>query len=290
MPASNAYADQLIVISKNLNSYQQVAQSIAENLQAPSRIITLAEFKQKKLDFTGFQHFVTVGSKAADLLFTAIPAKKPLYVSFIPRQTFNTLLKKHAGHKRIKLRKVTAIYIDQPYKRKMALAHLIIPHAKTIATALGPTSQNDLKLLEDAASKEGFKLNYEMLQEADNPIHKLQPLIKNSDIFLALPDRSVFNRTTAKWILYISFRQRIPLIGFSKKYVDAGAIAAVYSTPEQVGKHTAEVIKSTKKSDRLPPPKYPKYFSVTTNTAAAHSLRMSIPSEKVLAEKLQGAE
>lgn len=285
-----ASADQLIVLSRQLDSYLQVAKAISEELEHPTRVVTLEELAQNQYDTSGYLHVVAIGSKAADSLFENIPADQPLYVSFIPRQTYRSLLVKYANHARIKKKKVTAIYLDQPYERQFGLARLIAPHAKTIATALGPNSQNDLELLEKAARSKKLNLIYEKLQETDNPIHKLQPLIRESDIFLSLPDRSVFNRTTAKWVLYISFRQRIPLIGFSKKYVDAGALAAVHSTPEQIGRQTGETIQASIDKQRLPMPEYPKYFSVATNENAAQSLRIQIPSERELIRLLQESE
>lgn len=284
------HADQLIVLSRQLDSYLQVAKTISAELENPSRIVTLAELEQIQYDTSGYQQVIAIGSKAADHLFDKMPESQPLYVSFIPRQTYRKLLIKYANHQRIKFKKVTAVYLDQPYERQIALARLIAPRAKSIATALGPNSQNDLELLKKAAVSEQLELRYEKLEETDNPIHKLQPLIRNSDIFLSLPDRSVFNRTTAKWVLYISFRQRIPLIGFSKKYVDAGALAAVHSTPEQIGRHTGELIRGSLGKKRLPAPQHPKYFSVATNDNAAQSLRIKIPTSRELESKLQELE
>ena len=283
-----AYADNLIVISREADSYNQVANSINQALNTNYKIITLKELDENSYNIKSYQQIIAVGSRAADQLVSLAPADTPLYVSFIPRQTYSQLLLKYADHQRIKTKKITAIYLDQPYYRQLALAKLITPTAKSIATALGPHSSNDRKLLQKAAKRQGLELKSVTLAETDNPIHKLQPLIKSADIFLSLPDKSVFNRTTAKWILYISFRQRIPLIAFSKKYVEAGALAAVYSTPEDVGKQTAEALKYYAMRSRLPDPTYSEFFDVSTNKAAANSLRIAIPPEEKLVEQLRG--
>lgn len=283
-------ADNLIVLSRQLSSYLQVAQSLSDNLESPSRIVTLNEFEAQSFDSKGYRNIIAVGSKAGDSLFHKTPNDQKLYISFLPRQTYKKILQKYADHPRTKKRNVTAVYLDQPYQRQLALARLLAPKAKTIATALGPNSQNDLGILKEAARQQGLTLKYETLQESDNPIHKLQPLIRGTDLFLSLPDKSVFNRTTAKWVLYISFRQRIPLIGFSKKYVEAGALAAVHSTPAQIGRHTAELVEQYSHSPTLPAAQYPKYFSVSTNETAARSLRLNIPSASKLNKMLRGQE
>jgi len=286
----SALADCLIVLSRASDSYQQTATALAAHLKTPYKITTIDALTAENFNTNGYQQIVAVGSHAGDLLFDNIPQHKNLFISFLPRQTYEALLQKYEGHTRIRAGKVTAVFLDQPYNRQLALARLIAPEAKVIATALGPNSQKDLALLNEAATAQGFTLNHTTLKETDNPIHKLQPLIREADIFLALPDKSVFTRTTAKWILYISFRQRIPLLGFSKKYVEAGALAAVHSTPEDIGQQTAELVNRFLHNQTLPAASYPTYFSVTTNDTAANSLRLDIPSPQRLTQELMELE
>lgn len=282
-------ADTLIVLSSDLSSYREVASSLSSHIDTPSKTILLGEYTPDSSS-SSFQEVVAVGSKAAAYLFVELPEHQKLYATFLPRQTYQALLEKHKAHPRTKLRNISAVYLDQPYTRQLSLARLISPEATNVATALGPNSQKDLGLLTAAAKKNNFTLLYETLNESDSPIQKLQPLIRNANIFLTLPDKSVFNRTTAKWILYISFRQKIPLIGFSKKYVDAGALAAVFSTPKQIGQQTAELIKKTELKKALPKAEHPKYFSIATNPKAAKALNINIPSSDSLTQKLRELE
>lgn len=284
------FADNLVVLSRSSDSYQKVADSIQANTSSHTKVVTLQDLEDNNFNTEDFQHIVAVGSRAADRLYNRIKPSQKLYASFLPRLTYQALLARKKDQTRIQNGAITAVYLDQPYTRQLRLARLVAPNAKTVATALGPNSKNDLPLLETAAQQEQLQLSSTVLQESDNPIHKLQPLIRNADLFLSLPDKSVFNRTTAKWILYISFRQRIPLIGFSQKYVEAGALTAVYSTPEQIGKQTAEIIQQAISGSRLPEAQYPKYFSVVTNKKAANSLNIKIPSEDALTQQLMELE
>jgi len=284
------FADSLIVLSRHSDSYQKVADSIQANISSHTKVVTLQDLEDKNFNTEGFEHIVAVGSRAADRLYNRIKPSQKLYASFLPRLTYQALIARKKDQTRTQIGTITAVYLDQPYTRQLRLAKLIAPDARTIATALGPNSKNDLSLLEAAAKQQNLELSSTVLQESDNPIHKLQPLIRNADLFLSLPDKSVFNRTTAKWILYISFRQRIPLIGFSQKYVEAGALTAVYSTPEQIGKQTAEIIQQAITGSRLPEAQHPKYFSVITNKKAANSLNIKVPSEDALIQQLMELE
>lgn len=287
--ASWVKADTLIVLSSDLPAYREVASAISSNSNTPTKKILLQEYSSQSSD-EEFQSVVAIGSKAALELLEKAPEQQKLYATFLPRQTYQALLERNKQHPRIKRGAMTAVYLDQPYTRQLSLARLIVPDAKNIATALGPNSQKDLGLLTEAAKQFNFSLLYETLGDSDSPIQKLQPLIRDADAFLTLPDKSVFNRTTAKWILYISFRQKIPLIGFSRKYVDAGALAAVFSTPEQIGRQTAELIENTILNKRLPKAEHPRYFSVATNPKAAAALRIKLPPGDVLTQQLQELE
>lgn len=282
-------AETLVVLSSDLPAYREVASAISSKINTPTKTVLLQEYSSQSSN-KGFQSVVAIGSKAALTLLEKTPEHQNLYATFLPRQTYQALLEKNKQHPRIKRGAITAVYLDQPYTRQLSLARLIVPKAKNIATALGPNSQKDLGLLTKAAKQFNFSLLYETLGDSDSPIQKLQPLIRDADAFLTLPDKSVFNRTTAKWILYISFRQKIPLIGFSRKYVDAGALAAVFSTPEQIGRQTAELIESTTLNKRLPKAEHPRYFSVATNPKAAKALRIKLPAGDVLAQQLQELE
>ena len=277
-----AFADNLIVLSRNQETYQKVARQITADLESPSLTVDLSQLSNQRFKLSTFENVIAVGSKAGDILFNLLPAEQNLYLTFLPKQTYQALLKKYKGHQRIRNNTVTAVFLDQPFNRQFKLAKLLIPDAKTLATALGPTSRNILTDMQAAAGEEKLNLRYETLLETDNPIHKLQTLIEGSDFFLAVADKSVFNRSTAKWILYISFRQRIPLIGFSKKYVDAGALAAVYSSPEDIGRYTAEIIQKPPSKKKNINGYHPRYFSVALNPTAANSLRITVPSTENL--------
>ena len=276
------FADNLIVLSRNLETYQKVARQITSDLESPSLTVDLSQLSNQRFKLSTFENVIAVGSKAGDILFNLLPAEQNLYLTFLPKQTYQALLKKYKGHQRIRNNTVTAVFLDQPFNRQLKLAKLLIPDAGTIATALGPTSKYILQDIQTAAGEEKFQLRHETLLETDNPIHKLQTLIEGSDFFLAVADKSVFNRSTAKWILYISFRQRIPLIGFSKKYVDAGALAAVYSSPEDIGRHAAEIIQQASNKTTKISGYYPRYFSIALNPTAANSLRIAVPSTEEL--------
>jgi ABC-type uncharacterized transport system substrate-binding protein len=82
----------------------------------------------------------------------------------------------------------------------------------------------------------------------------------------------------------MAYQEEKPVIGFSKPYVSAGASAAVYSTPSQLGVQTAQQLIKQQKSKKecLFKPQYPSEFSVSINNAVVESLSGRELSEETL--------
>ncbi|WP_271271681.1 ABC transporter substrate-binding protein [Aliamphritea hakodatensis] len=287
---ASAAAQALIVLSNEQQPYQIVNREIILQSKGPvPQTISVDNLRHRPVSYLQqFNPLITVGSAAADYLFANAPDGSQIISSFIPKPGYRRLLNRYAH----RLQQVghTAVFLDQPYHRHIRLARAVQPDARNLGVILGPTTGKDLPALETASKAMGFRLNHDELVSKDNPLQMLQPIMAGSDIFLALPDQAIFNRTTAKWILFMSYQQHIPLIGFSRSYVDAGALAAVISTPEQIGLQTAEILNRYNDSGTLPPAGYSAYFSVITNPQVARNLNIELPAPSQLEARLKEVE
>ncbi len=287
---ASAAAQALIVLSNEQQPYQIVSREIILQSEGPvPQSISLNNLHQKPSGYLQqFSPIITVGSAATDYVFAKAPAGSQIISSFIPQPGYRRLLNRYSD--RLQSLRHTALFLDQPYYRHIALARAVQPSARSLGVILGPTTGKDLQALETASRARGFTLNHDELVSNDNPLQMLQPIMARSDIFLALPDQAIFNRTTAKWILFMSYQQHIPLIGFSRSYVDAGALAAVISTPEQIGRQTAEILNRFNESGALPQASYSAYFSVITNPQVARNLNIELPVPSQLEARLKEVE
>jgi len=290
--APSVAASTLVVISKDVAVYREVAQSIAGHFSGTLDVVSVAQVKaQPSLLAPRKDIAVAVGAAASEYLLQKLPVSQRLLATFLPEASWLQVLERHGARWSPHRDKLSVIYLEQPLERQLALARLVLPKARTVGTVVGADSEGRLAAIRTAAREQGFDLIQTSLNQADNPVKLLQPLIQQSDIFIPLPDQAVFNRTTAKWILYIAYRQRVPLIGFSRKYVEAGAVAAVYSSPRQLGRQTGDFLSRYNAEDGpLPVAQAPRYFSVISNRVAARSLQLRLPSDEVLAERLREAE
>jgi len=106
-----------------------------------------------------------------------------------------------------------------------------------------------------------------------------------------LPDPVIYNKNTIRGILLSTYRKKLPIIGFSRAYVKAGAIAAVYSKPEQISKQTASIADTFLRTGSFKQNSYqPADFSIAINKKLAKSLGIKIKSEADIINQIIKAE
>lgn len=272
--------------------YQQVADAFVQRLATAGkgrtdvRVIALEnEPTARALDKVGPLPglIVAVGGAAARLAQT-IPGQQPVLNILIPRQLYEQLPPGNGAH--------SALYIDQPFERQLNLCRLLVPKLHNLAVLYGPTSQESDGDLRDAAQRSGIKLVAQRVAAGTNPNAALDVALDDSQLLLALPDPDVFTRYTVAGLLLTAYHHAVPVIGFSAAYVKAGALAAVYSTPEQIGRDAAEIVLASRTESGwlLPAPRYPAYFSVAVNRQVGRSLNLKLPDDSVLLQALTREE
>jgi ABC-type uncharacterized transport system substrate-binding protein len=192
--------------------------------------------------------FITLGSQAtAALLEEKVGA--PVLAALIPRQSFERILRQ-SGRKVSS--QLTAIYLDQPLTRQLALIRSALPHAKRVGVLWGPESKASAQQLRALADSSGLQLIEAELKADGTGFPDLRHLLTASDVFLALADPAVFNSNSIQNLLLSTFRADVPMIGFSPSYVRAGAWLSLHVTPNQVGLQLALLVQEVLKGGALP--------------------------------------
>ncbi|MBT9612973.1 MAG: hypothetical protein IV108_06880 [Burkholderiales bacterium] len=247
------------------------------------RSIHASEFSAGRVDPTETDLIVAIGTDAMEQV--SVEARVPVLNILVPRQRYESsrLRAKHDS------RQYSAIYLDQPLSRQLQLIKAALPKRDAVGVLLGPASQDRLKPLQQAAREQKLGVSVEQVITEEDILPALKRLFVNAEVLLALPDPLIFNKSTAQSLLLTSYRAQIPLIAYSKSYVSAGALAAVYSTPTQIGQQAAELLLrlAQAKTLLLPPPQYPKYFSVNVNYQVARSLGLAIEDEAALLQRIK---
>jgi putative tryptophan/tyrosine transport system substrate-binding protein len=279
-----------IVISEDTPSYIEIADGVRRlvNQQAtpalkfftiPADTFASGEPDIFKADF--YSLVITVGARAAGIL-AELRVKPPVLNTLIPRALYEQLVAREPlGH-------TSAIYLDQPLSRQLELVRLVLPGKTRLGVVYGAQSSYYRPELERQAKVKEFSLTAENIERPGDLGPALQRVFSHADFLFLLSDAQLINRTTIPKILLSSYHSRRPVIAFSAALVKSGALAAVYTPPEHLARHIAELVLTRHVDGKfsLPPPHYPTYWSVSVNRQVAHSLGLTIPSDKELQGKL----
>lgn len=278
------------IVSRWSDPYSQVVATVQDKLPAESYIFQtihqdadgVIDRKIKDADIV-----VTVGASATEKLMARKPNVKIIAV-LITDSAFASLANKYFGSKQAALNAgVSVVCLDQPVQRSVELAKLIIPSAEKAGLMLGPVSYDHIETFSRQIKMAGMTPNIVKFSDQKNPILTIEPVLSQSDIFIPVPDTRLINIATAKWILQLSYRHRVPVIAYSKAYLKGGALAAIYSSPANVGRQAAELLLHNLQTPSLEGGAHmPAYFSIAFNDSVAAFFNLSLESENFYIRKL----
>lgn len=281
-----------VVLSEEGGAYTQLADKLRTALAQGSTVRLPLEV----VPLRSLQEAASLRASAHQLLVAVgVNAMQELAQRNLPQPVLNVLVP-HAAFEEVTLRgghladphHFSALYLDQPWARQFTLIRQALPGRTRVGILLGPDSAEFAAALRTKAAAAGLVavIGTASPNEADL-LPALNRLLNESDVLLAVPDPAIYNRSTIQGILLTSYRQHVPLFGFSPSYLKAGAIAAVYSEPEQFAQQAAAMIRLLAAGQPLPAPRYPGYFTVGINTQVSHSLGLTLDDEATLHAKLQ---
>lgn len=279
-------ASVLVLLSDTSAPYQEVADSFRMRLQhdLPAVNVTVAgpQTRAENALPADTRLLVSVGMKATQVAL-AQHTRTPILAVLVPKDSFDAL----ASLANEEHRPISAIYLDQPYSRQLALIRLALPERERVGVLLREQDRQKLNALLAAARLQKVQVISELLPNEAAIVPALERLLAASDLLLVLPDALLYNKNDIQSVLLTSYRYRDPLVGYSQALVRAGAIMALYSKSEQIGYHAAEIALRSLNTGTLPVPQYPKYFTVSVNLQVARSLGIPVPDEMGLQEALQ---
>ncbi|MDX9994073.1 MAG: ABC transporter substrate binding protein [Rhodocyclaceae bacterium] len=208
----------------------------------------------------------------------------PVLATLLPRSGYEARLKamQKAG------RPVSAVVLDQPADRQLALIARALPDRRRVGVLSGSRSQALVLELQQAAAVRRMGLDVITGVTAPETLFPaLKGVLETADVILSIPDPTVYHAGSLQNILLTTYRARVPLVAFSPAYVKAGAILAVYSTPAQVARHAVGMVRSWQASGSLPPMQMPAEFAVSSNPKVAASLGISLDDAAEIAEDLR---
>lgn len=283
LPAAFSYAEALrltVVLSEQGGAYQEYSNALRSQLE--NKNVTLSVIGADKT-LPDSDLVIAAGMKAAIIVAQTRPAA--MLAVLIPKEGFGKLLGELPAQAKAGASAISAIYLDQPLKRQLELIAAVLPNARSIAV-LYTAPPKELSALRLLVAARKLDLNERSIGSMSELHAALQGLLISSDVLLALPDAEVYNTSTIRNILLATYRNKVPLIGFSPGYVKAGALCAVFSSPEQIALQSLGIILEYAETHVLPAAQYAKEFEVSVNEQVARSLGLNIKSASQLRSEI----
>lgn len=257
----------LLVMSDSNALYQNFANTYRQNLPAGIQLQVL----QRAEDFDGQQAdlLVTVGVRAAERV--ALKTTQPMLAVMIPSHTYPELLAKRPANK-----PTSAIFLDQPWGRQVDFLRAALPERRKIGVLYSADTRLGIAALRSALTDHGYTLAVSALGRDDDLYTRLESVLTASEVLLAVPDSAIYSSSNIRNILLSSYRRGIPLVGFSQSYVRAGALCAIFSTPEQLAEQAGRTTSSFSQTRKLPDAHYPALYDITVNHEVARTLGLTI--------------
>lgn len=280
-----------LVLSGSSAPYEQFTEALQgalRGLPSPPKIrrLTAEHYTRSAGQQPGL--WVGIGTRAATLL-GQLPPQGPVFLALVPREGLNEALRNPAW--RLPQAGFSALYIDQPLARQLALIRAALPDAERLLVLLPPESAFTAEL-EAGAAGQNLAMRLSRLERPGELIPLLSRGLQDVHAFLALPDPRLADGRGIQNLLLATYRHGVPVFAYSRSFVEAGAAAAVYSTPEQLGRQAGEAIAGHLRSggrDPLPAPSYPRYYEVAVNARVARSLNMPITDAAQLERAISSA-
>ncbi|UCH41323.1 MAG: hypothetical protein JSU67_06525 [Gammaproteobacteria bacterium] len=275
-------ASQIVIVKSSDNAYfNQSIETLINHVDPLTRFKTvMAEDLTRELeDNENNSFFVTLGQAAAQAVNRLDSG----------RSSFGAYLT-HEQYKDLQLENQSTVLLDQPLHRYLVFCKLMLA-----AGSIGLIDDREIRL--DRSQSEllerlDFELNQYRIDQANKLLPVLRRLLRQNDALLMLPRQSIYNRDTLKGVLLTSYRIRKPAISYSPAHVKSGALASIYSSPVDIGRHLAQLInrKLQYPAHETPAYQFAKFYSIATNRRIAKALGIELPAESELRSAIDRLE
>lgn len=265
-----------LVLSENSGPYAEFSKALDDALNGTNwKVVATVKADVADPSAPRADLIVTAGSEAFRQTL-ARSGSTPILATLLPRQSYERILT-DAGRVRSR---VSAIYLDQPPARQAAFLRQLLPGQKRIGMLVSSETRPQISLYRQTFANAGLTLESEDSDGENTLLPATNALLPRIGILLAIPDSTIYKRENIKAILITSYRHQRPVVAFSAAFVNAGALAGLFTTPAQIARQAAELIAST--GSNLPAPLAPSLFAVAINQNVVYALGLSVPDEAAI--------
>ena len=272
-------ARQLVIVKSSDNAYfEQTIETLFNHVDQAVRYRMIMADQVASLESAGAagRLYVALGQKAVQAV-AAQGSKAAVINAYLTEEQYLEL----------KIdRRHTSVLLDQPLPRYLAFCKFILK-IDSIGMLSTRESDPDLEKM-PILRKVDLDVKQYRIDDKNKLLPVLRQLLRENDALLMLPRQAIYNRESLKGVLLTSYRTSKPVISYSPAHVKSGALASIFSSPVDIGRHLAlltnQHLHGAKKSG--PAFEYARFYSINTNPRVARALGLSLPSIEKLREQL----
>lgn len=279
--ARSARLNVALVLSNNSAPYREFVTTFNYSVKNTVQTVVFESPDEFLLSLDNSDIVIPVGMHASEVLMPS--AKVPMLSVMVPQGAYEGLSKMQLKHAKT----LSAIYLNQPWARQIDFLYAVLPHSPRVGVLHTSSMAQELHEISSEVTRHGGVLIEREVAMDALLAEPLDRLLQVSDVLLAFPDSAIYNSTNIRNILLSTYRQNVPLLGWSQAFVNAGAVAALFSTPEQLARQAAALIYVYEQSGHLPLSQYPAEFNIAINRQVARSLGIVIASDAEILARMK---
>ena len=277
--ASTNLIDQIVIIKDSDNAYfDETIATLARHVEhvVRIRVVQQANLTREFIDPPEHSLFIAFGPSAVAAV-KQFDQRVPLISAYLT----------HEQYRQLAIDDQFAVLLDQPMERYLAFCRLLL-NAESIGVISDQGIDTDTPSITPSDTNPGLTVNQYRVDPANKLLPVLRELLQANDALLMLPRQSIYNQDSLKGVLLTSYRNRKPAISYSPAHVRSGALASIYSSPIDIGRHLALIVEQRLKQPDTTDPAYEfaRYYSITSNNRIAQALAIELPDEGDLRAQL----
>ena len=185
---------------------------------------------------------------------------------------------------------MTGILLEVPLERQLAMIRTLLPQLKHLGTLYDPAKTTVLidearRLLKPNGTE---LIPLQINHERDVP-GGLRALLPSVDALWLVPDSTVLNDESLRFILNTALEERVPVVGFSREFARSGALLCLSVNYGDIGRQAGQLSRKLLDGQLSLPmkPWHPERIETSLNLKTAKFLGIEIPRDiEQLADEL----
>ena len=274
-----------IVTSSEAKPYEQARDAAREQLRKAGFSCKLYQLNElnhealQKLKARAPVALLAVGSDAAAHLHRLFDGHAPLCYCMVGDPVSAGLTKGKVA---------VGVTTEVPLKMQFELVRQALPHTRRVGLLYNASSQKgrNLKAAAESALPDGWVLEAVAVEQHPSFSKAIEALLERKvDLVWTWPDASLYNAAGVRALLLSALRHGVPVYGFSRPFVRAGALLGMGVEPQSQGEQAAGVLRGLVGTPAVPKQAqvHAPQAKVIVNLVVAKRLSIKLP-EKVVKE------